>query len=107
MLGYCAISQETPNAQLLNHLYILNWFSLSGDQERCARDINSLPTNLLYRAFHFEVSISAPQLDLRSKSQQILTLARARLIWDFQSLGAKARVMPIDFSEALDVKSVL
>jgi hypothetical protein len=42
-----------------------------------------------YRVFHFEVSISAPRLDLGSKSQQILTLARARSIWDFQPLGAK------------------
>jgi hypothetical protein len=25
-------------------------------------------------------------------------------IWDFQPLGAKARVMPVDFSDALDVK---
>jgi hypothetical protein len=58
--------------------------------------------------FHFEVSISAPRLDLGSKSQQILTLARARSIWDFQPLGAKARAttMSVDFFEALDVKSV-
>jgi hypothetical protein len=47
--------------------------------------------------FHFEASISAPQLDLESKSQQILTLARVRLIWDFQPLGAKAKAMPVDF----------
>jgi hypothetical protein len=60
-----------------------------------------------YRVFHFEVSISAPRLDLGSKSQQILTLARARSIWDFQSLGAKARAMSVDFSDTLDVKSVL
>jgi hypothetical protein len=45
-------------------------------------------------------------LDLGSKSQQILTLARARSIWDFQLLGAKARVIPVDFSDALDVKLV-
>jgi hypothetical protein len=56
--------------------------------------------------FHFEVSISAPRLDFGSKSQQILTLSRERSIWDFQPLGAKARVMPIDFSDALDVKPV-
>jgi hypothetical protein len=55
--------------------------------------------------FHFEVSISAPQVDLGSKSQQILTLARARPIWDFQPLGAKARAMPVDFSDAPDIKS--
>jgi hypothetical protein len=60
----------------------------------------------MYRVFHFEVSISAPRLDLGSKSQQILTLARARSIWDFQLLGAKARAMPVDFSEALNVKPV-
>jgi hypothetical protein len=35
---------------------------------------------VIYRAFHSEVSISAPRLDLGSKSQQILTLARARSI---------------------------
>jgi hypothetical protein len=60
----------------------------------------------IYRVFHFEVSISAPRLDLGSKSQQILTLARARSIWDFQPLGTKARAMPVDFSNALDVKPV-
>jgi hypothetical protein len=49
--------------------------------------------------FHFEMSVSAPQLELGSKSQQILTLARARSIWDFQPLGAKARAMPVDFSD--------
>jgi hypothetical protein len=46
---------------------------------------------------HFAVSISAFRLDLGSKSQQILTLARERSIWDFQPLGAKARAMPVDF----------
>jgi hypothetical protein len=56
--------------------------------------------------FHFEVSILAPQLDLGSKSQQILTLTRARSIWNFQALGAKARAMPVDFSDVLDVKPV-
>jgi hypothetical protein len=58
--------------------------------------------------FHFEVSISAARLDLGSKSQQILTLARARSIWDFQALGAKpkTRAMPVDSSDALDVKPV-
>jgi hypothetical protein len=56
--------------------------------------------------FHFEVSISAPRLDLGSKSQQILRLAQARSIWDFQPLGAKARAMLVDFSDALDVKPV-
>jgi hypothetical protein len=45
-------------------------------------------------------------LDLGSKFQQILMLARARSIWDFQPLGAKARAMPVDFSDALDVKTV-
>jgi hypothetical protein len=45
-------------------------------------------------------------MDLGSKSQQILTLARARSIWDFQLLGAKARAMPVDFSDTLDVKHV-
>jgi hypothetical protein len=58
------------------------------------------------REFHFEVGISAPRLDLGSKSQQILTLALARSIWDFQPLGAKARAMPVDFSDTLDVKPV-
>jgi hypothetical protein len=47
------------------------------------------------------VSISAPRLDLWSKSQQILALARARSTWDFQLLGAKARAMPVNFSDAL------
>jgi hypothetical protein len=61
---------------------------------------------LLYRVFHFEMSISAPLLDLGSKSQQILTLAWARSIWDFQLLGAKARAMPADFSDSLGVKPV-
>jgi hypothetical protein len=56
--------------------------------------------------FHFDVSISAPRLDLGSKSQQVLILVRARSIWDFQLLGTKARAMPIDFSDALDVKPV-
>jgi hypothetical protein len=59
-----------------------------------------------YKVFHFEVSISAPRLDLESKSQQILTFARARSIWDFQSLAAKARAMSVDFSGALDATSV-
>jgi hypothetical protein len=45
-------------------------------------------------------------LDLGSKSQQILTLARAKSIWDFQPLGAKARAAPVDLSDALDVKPV-
>jgi hypothetical protein len=52
-----------------------------------------------YRVFHFEVSISASRLDLGSKSQHILTLARARSISDFQTLGAKAKVMRVDFSD--------
>jgi hypothetical protein len=43
-------------------------------------------------------------LDLGFKPQQILILARARSIWDFQPLGAKARAMPVDFSDALDMK---
>jgi hypothetical protein len=59
-----------------------------------------------YRVGHFEVSISAPRLDLGFKSQQILTLARARSNWDFQPLGAKAKAMPVDFSDALDVRPV-
>jgi hypothetical protein len=59
-----------------------------------------------YRAFHFEVSISATRLDLGSKSQQILTFALVRSIWDFHALGAKARAMPVDFSDALDMKPV-
>jgi hypothetical protein len=50
-----------------------------------------------YRVFQFEVSISAPRLDLGSKSQQNLTLARSRSIWDFRSLGAKAQAMLADF----------
>jgi hypothetical protein len=62
--------------------------------------------HVIYRVFHFEVNISAPRLDLRSKYQQILTLARTRSIWDFQLLGAKARAMPVNFSDALDVKHV-
>jgi hypothetical protein len=66
----------------------------------------SLSLCQLHRVFHYEVSISAPRLDLESKSQQILTLARARSIWDFQPLGAKTRSMPVDFSDALDVKPV-
>jgi hypothetical protein len=57
-----------------------------------------------YKVFHFEVSISAPRLDLGSKSQQILALAQARSIWDFQPLGAKARAMLADFSDALNLK---
>jgi hypothetical protein len=57
------------------------------------------PTEI-YRVFHFEVSISAPRLDLGSKSQQILILDRVRSIWDFQPLGAKARAMTVDFSDA-------
>jgi hypothetical protein len=60
----------------------------------------------MYRVFHFEVSISAPRWDLESKSQQILTLARVRSIWDFQPLGAKAGAMPVAFSDALEVKPV-
>jgi hypothetical protein len=60
----------------------------------------------LYKVFHFEVSILAPRLDLGSRSQQILTFAQARSIWDFQPLGAKARVMPVDFSNTQDVKLV-
>jgi hypothetical protein len=60
----------------------------------------------MYKLCQFEVSISAPRLDLGSKSQQILTLPWARPIWDFQPPGAKARAMPVDFSEALDDKPV-
>jgi hypothetical protein len=56
--------------------------------------------------FHIEARISAHRLDLGSKSQQILTLARARSIWNFELLGAKARAMLVDFSDALDVKPV-
>jgi hypothetical protein len=60
----------------------------------------------IYRVFHFEVSISTPRLDLRSKFQQILTLARTRSIWHFQPVGTKIRAMRVGFSEALDVKPV-
>jgi hypothetical protein len=60
----------------------------------------------MYMVFHFEVRISAPRLDLGSKSQQILTLARVRSIWDFQPLGAEARAMLVDCSDTLDVKPV-
>jgi hypothetical protein len=59
-----------------------------------------------HRVFHFDVSISASRLDVGSKSQQILALVRARSIWDFQPLGAKARAMPVDFSDTLGVKPV-
>jgi hypothetical protein len=58
-----------------------------------------------YRVLHFEVSISAPRLDLGFKSQRILALARARSIWDFQPLDAKARTTPVDFSDVLDIKA--
>jgi hypothetical protein len=58
------------------------------------------------KVFHFEVSISTPRLDLGSKSQQILTLARVRSIWYFQPLGPKASVMLVDFSDTLGVKPV-
>jgi hypothetical protein len=61
---------------------------------------------LMYKVFHFELSISAPRLDLGSKSQQILILARASSIWDFQPLGTKARAMLLDFSDTLDVRPV-
>jgi hypothetical protein len=71
-----------------------------------ARTGNRLKGQDIHRVFHFEMSISATRLNLGSKSQQILTLARAKSIWDFQLLGAKARAMPVDFSDALDVKSV-
>jgi hypothetical protein len=50
-----------------------------------------------YKVFHFEVSSWAPRLDLGSESQQILILAPARSIWDFQPLGTKTRVMPFVF----------
>jgi hypothetical protein len=62
---------------------------------------------LLYRVFSFKVRISAPRLYLGYKSQQILTLARARSIWDFQPLDTKARAKSFDFPDALDVKPVL
>jgi hypothetical protein len=61
-------------------------------------------TQSTHSVFHFEVRISASRLDLGSKSQQILTLVRAKSIWHFQPLGAKARAMPVDFSDTLDVK---
>jgi hypothetical protein len=61
---------------------------------------------IIYRVFHLEVSVSVPRLDIGSKSRQILTLAWAKLTWDFQPLGAKARAMSVDFSDALDVKPV-
>jgi hypothetical protein len=51
----------------------------------------------MYRVFHFDGSISAPRLDLGSKSQQILTLAQIMSIWDFQPLGAKTRARPVNF----------
>jgi hypothetical protein len=60
----------------------------------------------MYKVFHFEVSVAAPRLYLGSKSPQILTLARARSIWDCQAPGSKARPMPVDFSDALEVKPV-
>jgi hypothetical protein len=41
-----------------------------------------------------------------SKSQQILTPVRARSIWNFLALVAKARDMPVDFSDPLDVTPV-
>jgi hypothetical protein len=61
---------------------------------------------MFYRVFHFEVSILLPGLDLGSKSQEILTFARATSIWDFQPLGAQARAMLVDFSDALDAQPV-
>jgi hypothetical protein len=47
--------------------------------------------SMRHKVFHFEVSISAPRLDLGPKPQQILTLARARSILDFHPLGVKTR----------------
>jgi hypothetical protein len=73
----------------------------------CARKVPPETIHLRlkkYKVFHFEVGISAPRLDLGSKSQQILALVRVRPIWDFQPLGAKARAMQADFSGALDIK---
>jgi hypothetical protein len=61
---------------------------------------------LNYRVSHFAMSISASRLHLGHKSQQILTLGRARQIWDFQPPGAKARAIPVDSSDALDIKPV-
>jgi hypothetical protein len=55
---------------------------------------------------HFDASISAPRLDLGSKSQEILTLAQARSICDFQPLDAKTKSIPVDFSDALGVKPI-
>jgi hypothetical protein len=60
----------------------------------------------IYRVFHFQVSISAPRVDLGSKYQQILTFARASSIWGSHPLDAKARSMPVDFSEARAIKPV-
>jgi hypothetical protein len=60
---------------------------LSTNRERHLRQI----LKEKYRVFHFEVSISAPRLDLRSKSQQILTRARARSIWDLEPAGRKSK----------------
>jgi hypothetical protein len=40
------------------------------------------------------------------KTDGIRVKVWARLIWDFQPLGAKERAMPVDFSEELDVKPV-
>jgi hypothetical protein len=75
-------------------------------QSVCFQPMRITVTDQTYRVFHFKVSILAPRLDLQSKSQQILTLARARSIWDFQPLGTTARAMPVDFSDALDLKPV-
>jgi hypothetical protein len=67
-------------------------FDVLQAQERCHfRGLLTGDETWVDRVFHFEVSISAPRLDLGSKSQHILTLARAKSIWDFQPLGPEAR----------------
>jgi hypothetical protein len=75
-------------------------------KQLCDENLLGTVPHPLYRVFHFEVNISAPRLDLGSKSQQILTYGRAKSIWAFQPLGAKARAMLVDFSDALDVTLV-
>jgi hypothetical protein len=96
--------QNCPGAGECRDLGYLMSSSLMHEVHAQASEIQYIQG--IYRVFHFEVSISAPRLDHGSKSQQILTLARARLIWDFQPLGVKVRAIPVDFSDALNVKPV-
>jgi hypothetical protein len=106
-LPFTSIRTPTQAAGLISRLQNLvtcppiQWIVTAGR----IRSVHQTDINM-YKVFHFEVSISAPRLDLGSKSQQILTLARARSIWDFEPPGANARAMPVDFSEARDVKPV-